>query len=270
MIQFRSHTGGHTEARTGPATGAATHPDAHPDTAARLAALDDTERVGDEIAELAAHLHAATYRLLTLLRDFDARDGWGGGFRSCAHWLSWRTGVALGPAREKVRVARALGPLPRISVELRHSGGSCDAHHVTHWADGGETKVGNLILLCRVHHRAVHEDGYGVEGDEAGVLHFRDPWGRLIPDTPAAPRVGPNPVAVLRSDNAGAGIETGAGIDFDEWTAAPAAPAGWDTRLDLDWAILALSSRGCAQRGSGRFRGEVPRRRSSGNARSET
>ena len=116
----------------------------------------------------------------------------------------------------------------------------CDAHHVTHWADGGETKVGNLILLCRVHHRAVHEDGYGVEGDEAGVLHFRDPWGRLIPDTPAAPRVGPNPVAVLRSDNAGAGIETGAGIDFDEWTAAPAAPAGWDTRLDLDWAILAL------------------------------
>jgi hypothetical protein len=34
----------------------------------------------------------------------------------------------------------------------------CDAHHVTHWADGGETALGNLVLLCRPHHRAVHED----------------------------------------------------------------------------------------------------------------
>ncbi|MGZ4113686.1 MAG: HNH endonuclease signature motif containing protein, partial [Actinomycetota bacterium] len=33
----------------------------------------------------------------------------------------------------------------------------CDAHHVVHWADGGETSVGNLVLLCRPHHRRVHE-----------------------------------------------------------------------------------------------------------------
>ena len=57
----------------------------------------EMDRLGDEIAELAAHIHAATYRLLTLLVEFEAGDGWGGGgFRSCAHWLSWRTGIALG------------------------------------------------------------------------------------------------------------------------------------------------------------------------------
>jgi hypothetical protein len=35
----------------------------------------------------------------------------------------------------------------------------CDAHHVTHWADGGDTALGNLVLLCRRHHRLVHEPG---------------------------------------------------------------------------------------------------------------
>src|SRR5690606_4999649 len=84
-----------------------------------LADASDTERLGDEIAELAAHIHAATHRLLTLLAEFDAREGWGGGFRSCAHWLSWRTGIALGAAREKLRVARALPELPRLSDAMR-------------------------------------------------------------------------------------------------------------------------------------------------------
>ncbi len=75
----------------------------------------ELEDLGDEIARLSAHLHAATYRLLVLIREFDERGGWGGGFRSCGHWLSWRTGMTPGAAREKVRVARALGSLPRIS-----------------------------------------------------------------------------------------------------------------------------------------------------------
>ena len=35
----------------------------------------DLERLGDEIAELAAHIHAATYRLLVLIREFDQREG---------------------------------------------------------------------------------------------------------------------------------------------------------------------------------------------------
>src|SRR5206468_10928135 len=78
------------------------------------------ERLGDQIAELAAHLDAATARLLDLIREFDAREGWGNGFRSCADWLSWRVGLDKGAARERVRVARALGTLPRVAQALAH------------------------------------------------------------------------------------------------------------------------------------------------------
>jgi len=52
----------------------------------------DIDRLGDEIAELSAHLDAATARLLDLIREFDARGGWNTGFRSCAAWLAWREG----------------------------------------------------------------------------------------------------------------------------------------------------------------------------------
>jgi len=78
------------------------------------------ERLSDEIARLAAHITAATYRLLCLIREFDEGEGWHeAGFRSCAEWLSWRTGTAPGAAREKVRVARALVTLPALSNSLR-------------------------------------------------------------------------------------------------------------------------------------------------------
>jgi hypothetical protein len=75
--------------------------------------------LGEAIAALAARLHAATYELLVLLREFDACAGWNNGCLSCAHWLHWRTGIDLGAAREKVRVARALAVLPRISAAMQ-------------------------------------------------------------------------------------------------------------------------------------------------------
>src|SRR5437660_2788282 len=78
----------------------------------------ELDRLGDEIAELSAHLDAATARLLELIRAFDARGGWNTGFRSCAAWLSWRVGLDLGAARERVRVARALGTLPLLAEAL--------------------------------------------------------------------------------------------------------------------------------------------------------
>ncbi len=78
----------------------------------------DLDRLGDEIAELSAHLEAATARLLDRIREFDARGGWNTGFRSCAAWLSWRVGLDPGAARERVRVARALGTLPRLAEAL--------------------------------------------------------------------------------------------------------------------------------------------------------
>jgi Domain of unknown function (DUF222) len=96
-----------------------------------FAALD---RLGDEIAELSAHLDAATARLLDLIREFDARGGWNSGFRSCAAWLSWRAGLDLGAARERVRVARALGTLPLLAGALAR----------------GELSYANVRALTRV------------------------------------------------------------------------------------------------------------------------
>jgi hypothetical protein len=73
-----------------------------------------------QITELAAHIHAATYRLLVLLAEFDRRLGWGHwGVRSCAHWLNWKCGIGLNAAREKVRVARSLEGLPLIAESFR-------------------------------------------------------------------------------------------------------------------------------------------------------
>src|SRR5467141_3716850 len=78
----------------------------------------DLEHLGDQIAELAAHLDAAGARLLDLIREFDARGGWNTGFVSCAAWLTWRVGLDRGAARERVRVARALGTLPLLAQAL--------------------------------------------------------------------------------------------------------------------------------------------------------
>ena len=72
-----------------------------------------------EITELAGHLTAAQHRWLTLIAEFDRRNGWSdGACHSCAHWLNFQCGVALGAAREKVRVAHALEKLPKISAAM--------------------------------------------------------------------------------------------------------------------------------------------------------
>ena len=429
----------------------ATHP--------RVAEL---ERIGDEIAELSVHLDAASARLLDLIRDFDARAGWNTGFRSCAEWLSWRVGLDLGAAREKVRVARALPTLPRLAralargelsyakvraltrvatpateerllaigragtaehverivrgwrrmdrkaerdeatrqhtsralhvypaedgtvtirgrlspeagallmkalsaarqalnkrahretaqpaevsadpptmaqqqadalqllaetalhrgidpgtpaehyqvvvhvdavvledpdqpgqsvvkegarvsaetsqrlacdasrVLMRHDadgrifevgaktrtippalrrallrrdrrcrfpgchGRFCQAHHIRHWAQGGPTTLSNLALLCRRHHRAVHEEGYQVDRQPDGELCFRRPDGRVVPDIPCSPQTPPDPVSVVRMHNDEAGIVVGP---------RTAKPLWQGERLNVGYAIDVL------------------------------
>ena len=70
-----------------------------------------------EVCTLAAHIHAATARLLALVAELDRREAWAEeGLLSCAHWLSWHTGLDLGAAREHVRVARALTGLPETAA----------------------------------------------------------------------------------------------------------------------------------------------------------
>jgi len=426
--------------------------------------IAELDRLGDEIAELSAHIEVATARLLDLIRQFDARGGWNTGFRSCAAWLAWRVGLELGAARERVRVARALGTLPALAEALargelsyakvraltrvatpetearllavgragtaahverivrgwrrvdrqaegreaaRHNAGralhvyqdedgtvvlrgrltpevgalllraldvaretlyqrrraseavlpaadpaaeapsrpqqqadalallaetalhheldpgapgeryqvvvhvdagvladpeqpgqsvledgphvpaetsrrlACDAsrvvmrhdpdgrlveigartrtippalrrallhrdrscrfpgctvrfgqgHHVRHWAQGGPTTLSNLAVLCRRHHRAVHEEGYQVERLPDGELRFRRPNGRLLPDLPPPATVPTDPVGALRARHAAEGLR------LDARTACP----GWlGERLDVGWAIDVL------------------------------
>jgi hypothetical protein len=424
----------------------------------------EMDRLGDEIAELSAHLEAATARLLDRIREFDARGGWGNGFRSCAHWLSWRVGLDPGAAREKVRVARALGTLPllaaalargelsyakvraltriatpeteerllnvgragtaehveaivrawrrvdrkaeaketarqhasralhvytgedgtvvlrgrltaevgelllraltaaretlyqrsqreattdapvdrsvqpptraqqqadalallaetalhhqldpgapgeryqvvvhvdapvladpdqpgesvlegggRVSAEtsrrlacdasrvvmrhdadgrvvevgartrtippalrraLHHRDRTCrfpgcglplgEGHHVRHWADGGPTTLSNLALLCRRHHRAVHEEGYRIDREPGGALQFRRPDGRLLPEVPAPTAVPADPVNVLRAQHEEQGLQLHARTTCPGWLGE---------RLDVGWAIDVL------------------------------
>ncbi len=417
----------------------------------------DLDRLGDEIAELSAHLDAATARLLALIREFDARGGWNSGFSSCAAWLGWRVGLDLGAARERVRVARALGTLPRLAealargelsyakvraltrvatpatearllavgragtaaqierivrgwrradrqAEVRQAtrqhaergtvlvrgrltpevgalliraldaaretlyqrtratagvtaadpamapptraqqqadalallaetalhheidpgapgeryqvvvhvdaavladpeqpgqsvleeGGhvsaetsrrlACDAsrvvmrhddegrllevgartrtippalrrallhrdrscrfpgcharvgegHHVRHWAQGGPTTLGNLVLLCRRHHHAVHEEGYRVFRGPDGALDFRRPDGRPLPEVPPTDPVPADPIHTLHAQHAALGLRLHAR------TACP----GWlGERLDLGWALNVLHPR---------------------------
>ena len=415
----------------------------------------EVDHLGDRIAELSAQIQAATYHLLVRIREFDEKSGWNTGFRSCAHWLNWRTGLDLGAAREKVRVAKSLGELPLLSdsmrcgelsyskvraltrvatpeneaellefarvgtaahVEklvrawrrvdrqdevhrenLRHAsryleatadydgmivlrarldpevgaallkaleaaeqvlydreretkdergdgvpvrqrradalglvaesalaGGidkctraerlqvvvhvdeevladpqapgvsmledgtdvsaetsrrlacdagkvimkhdsegnildvgrrtrtiptpirraltardegcqfpgcglkHCEAHHLKHWADGGKTSLDNLVLLCRRHHRAVHEEGYRIEHTTDGELRFFRPQGWEIPSVPPPPPLIEDPLAELESLLDEGDISIDAQTGFPDWQGE---------RLDLNWAV---------------------------------
>jgi len=136
-----------------------------------------------------------------------------------------RLTVVDGPGGEPLSVGRrtrAVPPALRRALELRDGGcrfPGCeqrrhtDAHHIVHWADGGETKLSNLILLCRRHHRLCHERGYEIELDERRRPCFRPPGGRPVP---AAPPLGPVSEEALESfAPAPSGVLTGTGERID-------------------------------------------------------
>jgi hypothetical protein len=81
---------------------------------------DNLHELGEQIAADVAHIDAALHRVLSMLRVFDAGGGWlKQRARSCSQWLSWRVSWSRTTAREHVRVANALGTLPKIDDALR-------------------------------------------------------------------------------------------------------------------------------------------------------
>jgi len=133
---------------------------------------------------------------------------------------------------------------PALRRALLHRDRSCrfpgcharvgEGHHVRHWAQGGPTTLGNLVLLCRRHHHAVHDEGYRVFRGPDGALDFRRPDGRPLPEVPPTDPVPADPIHTLHAQHAAQGLRLHAR------TACP----GWlGERLDLGWALNVLHPR---------------------------
>jgi 5-methylcytosine-specific restriction endonuclease McrA len=108
---------------------------------------------------------------------------------SLIQWLETEEGEPLSVGRK----TRSIPPAIRRALKRRDGGcrfPGCtatrfvDAHHVHHWADGGETRMENLIQLCRRHHRLVHEGGFGLEARPDRTFRFSLPDGTHLPNAP--------------------------------------------------------------------------------------
>ena len=125
---------------------------------------------------------------------------------------------------------------PALARALRTRDGGCrfpgcgrdrfvDAHHIEHWAHGGETSLDNLVQLCRHHHRLVHEGGWSIARESRGMT-FRSPSGRVLDAVP------PLPQGSLQ----GCLKEGGTGVD-----AETIAPGSRGEPIDYDLAVFVLA-----------------------------
>jgi hypothetical protein len=153
---------------------------------------------------------------------------------SIVHWHEDKQGNALNIGRK----SRSIPPAIRRVLQRRDGGChfpgcSCtrfvDAHHIKHWADGGETRMDNLVLLCRAHHRLVHEGGFGVQTRTSGAIEFMLPSGNVIPRGPDT-RFRGNVVA-FKSANRKNGLNI---------TPKTPIPAWYGERMNKQMAIEAL------------------------------
>jgi hypothetical protein len=90
------------------------------------------------------------------------------------------------------RKTRTIPPAIRRALQARDRGcrfPGCrfqryvDGHHVRHWVDGGETKLSNLLSLCRFHHRLLHEGKFEIQALDDGAFRFVRADGRSF-DSP--------------------------------------------------------------------------------------
>ena len=108
------------------------------------------------------------------------------------------------------------------------------AHHVKHWAEGGETSLDNLILLCPTHHRLMHEGGFDVQRLDDGAFRFVNPHGLTIRPPKRAEMSSPDTI-IVQNDFLGLAIDCetatahwhGERIDYDH--ALMVTMASWDS-----------------------------------------
>jgi hypothetical protein len=125
------------------------------DESTAISASISLEDLEAQITQLAGQLNAANYRWLTLIAEFDRRNGWSDGkLPSCAHWLNFKCGLNLGAAREKVRVAHALEGLPKIAASM--SRGELSYSKVRALTRVASTATEESLLMIALHGTAYH------------------------------------------------------------------------------------------------------------------
>jgi hypothetical protein len=185
-------------------------------------ALKDDSETGQSALEDGVHVPAETSRRLacdssTVVMHHD------------------RNGTVLDVGR-KTRtippaIRRALGARDRQCRFPGCAARHCDAHHVRHWAEGGATRLDNLVLLCRRHHRAVHEEGFAVTLGADGHATFFRPDGEPMPVAPSPPAWTGTPLGPIHARLEALGVTINPGTATPDWHGEP---------LDLDWAMLVL------------------------------
>ncbi len=143
---------------------------------------------------------------------------------------------------------------PALRRALQHRDRGCrfpgcgvritEGHHIHHWARGGPTTLSNLAMLCRRHHRAVHEEGYQIEREADGTLTFRRPNGWRIPYVPDVSLLPSDQMDVLRETNIAHGVTI---------TSRTITPGWLGERLDVGWAIDVLHPLAVGSTAGGRF-----------------
>jgi hypothetical protein len=129
------------------------------------------------------------------------------------------------------RQSRAIPSALRRALWLRDAGcrfpgcaNRCfiHGHHILHWANGGETSLQNLALLCSFHHRLVHEGGFRVRRAlGTGALEWFDPRGRPIPDVPSPGLAADQTPSLLALGERGVALPLDANLNACGWDGDP-------------------------------------------------
>jgi hypothetical protein len=143
------------------------------------------------------------------------------------------------------RKTRAIPPSIRRALQIRDQGcrfpGCCesryvDAHHVQHWCDGGETRLDNLVLLCRHHHRLLHQEGYEIVKHGEQRFEFLTPRGgamktALVPQFSAKAEDIASESLTIERDHDGIGLAIDSGKAVTRWEGE---------KMDYDLAVGAM------------------------------